>query len=367
MSPRHLRTALLLLGLTLVGSLVACRRSSERGGGPEAAASAAPPNLVIEPPSHDFGKVTEGQRLTHVFVVKNTGGQPLEIGAVQPSCGCTAAVLAEKVVAPGGSTRIEVAFDTRGRLGKNRKTIRVRSNDPDSQSTELVFTADVEALLAFEPPQVRLQANHGESPTVEAWLVGKLVASAKLEVDRASLQGIEVEPLERPQDGGVQRGLRVKLTSREIGSAHGAVKIATGFAELPTLELRYSLLVRGNLTTPQQIYLDPSRPTLAERTIQIKSTRPDFKLTAARVVEGPFQATKLGPNAKGEQEVRVTTTAPADRKTSLTGKLLLVSNDPLEPQKAVKLTVAGPRPARPAGSGAPRPARPPFPPPPPQP
>lgn len=352
MIPHPPRALPLLLAFTLLGAPLACRRSERHDPAPDAAASAAPPNLVLEPQRHDFGKVVEGERLTHVFVVKNTGGQPLEIASVRASCGCTAAVLAEKVVPPGGSTRIEVTFDTRGRRGRNHKTVTISSNDPDAGSTQLEFSAEVEALVAFEPPQVRLQANHGETPAVEAWLTGKLAANAKLEFDRAALQGIAVEPIERPLDGGVQRGLRVKLATQKIGSEHGKLTITTGLPEAPTIELGYSLQVRGNLTAPQQVYLDPARPTLAERTIQVKSTRPDFKLIGVRVVEGPFQAKLLGPNAKGEQEVRITTSAPADRKTSLPGKLLLLSNDPLEPQKAVKLTVASPRPARSAGSSA---------------
>lgn len=43
------------------------------------------PRIVFESQSMDFGKVTEGETLRHVFKFKNEGGAPLRILKVQPS------------------------------------------------------------------------------------------------------------------------------------------------------------------------------------------------------------------------------------------------------------------------------------------
>jgi hypothetical protein len=349
MSPRpFVALVCLMLGAAASG----CHREPSDGAAPSAAASAEPPNVVIEPLRHEFGKVLEGEELSHVFVVKNTGGQPLEISAVRPSCGCTAAVLADKVVPPGGSTQIEVKFRTQGRLGKNNKTVSVITNDPDSGTLQLGFSADVEAIVALDPRSVRLSAQHGEFPTAEAWITGRLAAKAQLKLDPATAKGIAITPIERKRGDTTEHGFRVSLTATAIGAENGVAKFATGLAELPSLELPYSYVIRGNLTVPQQVYIDPDRPTLAQRTIQVRSTRPDFRLIGAQTSGGPFSATVLGPNAKGAVEVRIAATpAATTRKGPIAGQLWLLSNDPLEPRKGVKLSLAAPRPPAAASSG----------------
>ncbi len=44
-----------------------------------------PPAIVFDSPAKDFGKVTEGEVLKHVFTFSNQGGSMLEILKVEPS------------------------------------------------------------------------------------------------------------------------------------------------------------------------------------------------------------------------------------------------------------------------------------------
>ncbi|HAQ39129.1 MAG TPA: DUF1573 domain-containing protein [Saprospirales bacterium] len=64
---------------------------------------------------HDFGKVMEGDIVTHVFKFKNTGDEPLILKDVKASCGCTAPSWSRTPIAPGKKGEIEVRFDTKGR------------------------------------------------------------------------------------------------------------------------------------------------------------------------------------------------------------------------------------------------------------
>jgi hypothetical protein len=77
---------------------------------------------------HDFGKVTEGEKVACVFTFENTGNAPLVIKSATTSCGCTVSKYDNKPVAPGGSGTIEVVFDSSGRNGRQTKTITVTSN-----------------------------------------------------------------------------------------------------------------------------------------------------------------------------------------------------------------------------------------------
>jgi hypothetical protein len=87
------------------------------------------PVMEIEPTDHDFGGVRQNQKLVHEFTVNNTGTEDLEIIRIATSCGCTAAVSAERIIKPGASTTLEVTLETRKYKGVIQKSISVASND----------------------------------------------------------------------------------------------------------------------------------------------------------------------------------------------------------------------------------------------
>jgi hypothetical protein len=92
---------------------------------------------------HDFGKVTEGEKVAYVFTYENKGNADLVVKSASTSCGCTVPKFDKKPIPPGGKGTLEVIFDTSGRNGKQTKTITVRSNS----STPVVLlriTAEVE-------------------------------------------------------------------------------------------------------------------------------------------------------------------------------------------------------------------------------
>jgi len=91
---------------------------------------------------HDFGQVQEGDKVTHVYEVQNTGKFDLVLQSVKPSCGCTMPKYERKPIRPGRKGTIEVEFDTRSRPGKQRKTILVVTNT-EPPNTVLFFTCDV--------------------------------------------------------------------------------------------------------------------------------------------------------------------------------------------------------------------------------
>jgi hypothetical protein len=77
---------------------------------------------------HDFGKITEGEKVACVFSFENTGSGDLVIASATTSCGCTVPEFDNKPIPPGGKGTMEVVFDSAGRNGIQTKTITVRSN-----------------------------------------------------------------------------------------------------------------------------------------------------------------------------------------------------------------------------------------------
>jgi hypothetical protein len=77
---------------------------------------------------HNFGKVTEGEKVSSTFTFENKGKGPLIISSVTTSCGCTVPKYETKPVPSGGTGLLEVVFDSSGRNGRQTKTITVNSN-----------------------------------------------------------------------------------------------------------------------------------------------------------------------------------------------------------------------------------------------
>jgi Protein of unknown function (DUF1573) len=101
------------------------------------------PELVVQNKTHDFGTITTGDIVVHTFVLTNNGGDVLKIDGVKASCGCTAAKPDKSELAPGESTNLVVTFNSKGRRGPQKKTIRITSNDPQNKEMLLSITADV--------------------------------------------------------------------------------------------------------------------------------------------------------------------------------------------------------------------------------
>ena len=91
---------------------------------------------------HDFGQVKEGEKVVHVFEVLNTGKEDLLLQSVRTSCGCTTPKYDKKPIRPGKVGTIEVAFNTKGRPGIQRKTVMVVTNT-EPPNTVLSFTCEV--------------------------------------------------------------------------------------------------------------------------------------------------------------------------------------------------------------------------------
>jgi hypothetical protein len=77
---------------------------------------------------HDFGKVSEGEKLSCIFTFDNKGPGDLIINSASTSCGCTVPKYDTKPIHPGGTGNLEVIFDTSGRNGTQTKVITVKSN-----------------------------------------------------------------------------------------------------------------------------------------------------------------------------------------------------------------------------------------------
>jgi Protein of unknown function (DUF1573) len=105
-------------------------------------AQAPKATIDFEETSYDFGDITQGDRVTHVFKFKNTGKAPLIISDVQVTCGCTVPTKPKEPIMPGKMGEISVSFDSGGKMGKQNKTITVMSNASNAEE-RVTITSNV--------------------------------------------------------------------------------------------------------------------------------------------------------------------------------------------------------------------------------
>ena len=91
---------------------------------------------------HNFGRVSEGEKVAYIFSFENKGPGKLVISNASTSCGCTVPKYDTKPIPPGEGGSLEVVFDTSGRDGLQTKTISVRSNSK-TPVVVLKITAEV--------------------------------------------------------------------------------------------------------------------------------------------------------------------------------------------------------------------------------
>ncbi len=100
------------------------------------------PDIKFDEEEHDFGKITQGEKVSFSFVFKNTGKSNLIISSAAGSCGCTVPEWPKEPILPGKEGKINVVFSSEGRAGLQEKTVNVVTNCEPS-TRQIRFKAEV--------------------------------------------------------------------------------------------------------------------------------------------------------------------------------------------------------------------------------
>jgi Protein of unknown function (DUF1573) len=94
--------------------------------------------IVLEETDFNFGEVTEGAEVKHVYKFKNAGNQPLLISDIRTTCGCTVPEWNHNPILPGASDKVDVKFNTEGKQEMQAKKITIIANTFPSE-TEIIL------------------------------------------------------------------------------------------------------------------------------------------------------------------------------------------------------------------------------------
>jgi hypothetical protein len=86
------------------------------------------PDIKFEEEEHDFGRITQGEKVSFAFKFKNTGNSNLIISSAAGSCGCTVPEWPKEPILPGKEGKVNVIFSSEGKSGIQEKSITIITN-----------------------------------------------------------------------------------------------------------------------------------------------------------------------------------------------------------------------------------------------
>ena len=110
--------------------------------GAEGVAVEAMPRIVFEEESFDFGNISQGEKVEHIFSFINDGNADLIISSAVGSCGCTVPSYPKEPIRPGEEGDIRVIFDSNGKEGAQHKRVTISANTNPS-NTVIAIMANV--------------------------------------------------------------------------------------------------------------------------------------------------------------------------------------------------------------------------------
>jgi hypothetical protein len=193
----------------------------------------------------DFGEIISGTKVDKKVVIKNVGTDTLVIGQVQPSCGCTAALISENKIGPNHSATLDIGFDSRGFNGTVHKSIAVNSNDNRNKVINITFTATITTILTFDPQFIYFQNITMDSlATMKIKVTNTSQEAIEIKSFEHKIQGLKLEIMQRKLMPKETTELSVTYAATSEGMAQAEIIINTNSEKQPKASLRFYAFVK---------------------------------------------------------------------------------------------------------------------------
>lgn len=144
--PKNIIIFILIVAVIVLGSVLVFSNIQNNSSNTTQSNSGPQPRILVSEEEWDFGKVIQGEKPTHIFIVKNEGEGDLIIEGVKESCACIEASISTNRIKPGESAELKVSYDTTDYVGKDEKHIHIYSNDPQEPDKWISLYVETEKL-----------------------------------------------------------------------------------------------------------------------------------------------------------------------------------------------------------------------------
>jgi hypothetical protein len=297
--------------------------------------------------SHDFGSAWAGQFKSHVFVLKNTGPETLEIYEMKPSCGCVSTERLPRRIAPGKAANIPFHADLSGRLGPFLESITLITND--AQRTHVVMEMTGQVRMPATQEVIYDSSLPGGGDAASLAPIRKMLASfGQVKPDRplkriVRIQNTSGQPLQLEVMSVHPEGSPFSATLRETqpgetfeltvegkppfkeGLTKATIAVRTNIPDYDRFTITASAEVIGRIqVTPRKIVVNPDRRVVLERRITIRhdGTQP-FEITGLFSSDASFDLRLLPADSTQPNECRAVLVLPGpDYRPPMWGEII---------------------------------------------
>jgi hypothetical protein len=342
---RPITASVLLVLLTGLGAVV---------GHAQGAPSGAAPKIVITKTEFDAGEVKEGPTITHKFEFRNEGTAPLEIKNVVLTCGCET-VDYDKVIAPGQDGHITLLVKTAGLNGALSKLIVVTTNDAKKPSIDLVLHLTVindtkgpqgqviGSFIVYPSNQVAKTVPIGTA--ADFALTVYTTSTPPARITKAVSESGKFNVTFEPAAGNRFVVRAVSPANLPVGRYQDSVKLFTDSKETPQIEVQLDAAVVLPLRlSPKSLVFDRvasiegETPRASKFVWIMQSGGPALEIKEVQSSLSFLTAERTENNNAGSVILRVHFTA-IPPKGSHTGKIVVTTNLPAQPQLEIEVAV----------------------------
>lgn len=255
----------------------------------------AAPKIACPAPVFEFGAVDRDEPVKHTFVISNQGDSALTIGRVRACCGATAK-LGSKTIAPGTNTTLDVTLSLKHRVGAQKKSFYVASNDRKTPYYQLQLVGTAVASVYMTPSYVNFGAIElNTSKTQEVILIHTAQTPLKVTNLVSSVRQFSVEQL--ASESNRYTFVIATVPPLALGITRGEVKVYTDNPKHKEFVIGVSATVASDLVVaPQEILLKEQaggiKPVTRYVAVRSRAKRPFKILKVAVPDEGSIVKTE---------------------------------------------------------------------------
>ncbi len=299
------------------------------------------PMIFFENPNFNFGKVFKGQNIENIYKFENRGNDVLKINKVKTSCGCTAAILTNKIVPPGKTGEIKATFKTGSYRGNVTKSITVISNDPNSPKYKLTLTGEIKEDIITTPKNINFGSIY-IGGKIDKTVKVKSITESNLNIKkiRSSKPFVNVSIAEKDKEGYT---IKVALNdNHKIGRFSGGIYLETNSPRQPKVKIPFFGEIIGDITTyPKKIHYGSltSGKEITQK-LFVKINKDGIKVLNTKV-SPDFLSTKIiEKNVKNNPHFLIEIKLHKDATIGkLNGLLELYTNSKIQP--IIKIPIVG--------------------------
>ncbi len=199
----------------------------------------ADPQIEIEESEYDFGEILQGEKVTHIFILKNIGDEILTV-KVRAHCGCTAILLSSNEILPNETAEVKAIFDSANFRKNVTKLITIHSNTPNNTMLDLKITGFVIEEIEVNPYRLMIgQLRRDESQHITITIINRgEIPFSILDIEAIPTQCVNYNLMENELAPGDTTSLELEITPPSKGDyIYAIITLKTNHPRHPEIEI----------------------------------------------------------------------------------------------------------------------------------